>query len=237
MHAYALLGSLALLASVAPQAQLQREHPWGRWQVGAWAEVETRDSAREGQVLVERVQLKSVDEDGFVLKSSTKTSAGEREVDEPRSWALGGHPHVQPGGERVGEDTLEVEGKAWPCEVWEVAVQGQGQVHRERAWIADGLPHPLRMETFDANSKVSLEVVDLSEHVELGGRKLPCVVYEGVGRVNGDSVRVRLWTSTEVPGGMLRLRTEVGVGASAKVTERKVLRYRGVPLIRRTAAR
>ncbi len=206
-----------------------RLHPWGRWQPGSWVQMEVRGGADGTQVLVERDQLMRVDDQGYVLQSSLKIEGSDVTKEHERRWALGGWAHLSPQARLAGEETLELGGKAYACQVWETEWRQGGKPHRERAWIASDIDVPLRAEISEADSSVVMVLAELEEHIEIGGRKQRCRRYEGSGRTGGKAVQSGHWISPDVPGGVVMVRSVIGTGEDKVTVERRVTTFRGTP--------
>ena len=227
--------SLCLVAVLASGATVERqlEHPWGRWQPGAW--VETRTSTRElPEGLVERCQLVGFRPDGVELESTLASPTGEDvRVGQRQGWAFGGFAHVLPSARRVGEETLSVEGRPLACEVWEASWQQEGETFVARSWLDEGHELPVRLRVASPKGGYELTLAKRRDWVRMGERKLPAARYEGNGKSKGSTLRLVQWMSLDVPGGVLRCETEATQAGTRTTLVREVTAFRCEPLAAR----
>lgn len=226
-RAMKMLVGLALalaLGGDAALAPLRATHPWGRWQPGAWVETETR--APGALPVVDRRQLVRAAADGYVLQVSPAKEVAAAE--EPlTSWSFNGFAHLSPEGVAIGTEEVEVAGRSFTCTVWEARVGEGGAARHERSWVAQGIELPLRFQSSDGRTSVSLAAASLEDFVEVAGRKLACVRYEGSGKARDEVFFCRQWSSLDVPGGIVRLETLVKAAAPGGRVERQVVAFRG----------
>lgn len=230
MKTLVCLGLLSTLVGVHVERQL--EHPWGRWQPGAWVETRTSiDSAPEG--LLERTSLLRCTADGVDLETSTGSEGqgtGGAAVASHQSWGFGGFAHVLPGARQVGQETLTVAGKPYECTVWEGSWQEGSETFVARSWTCEAFDLPLRCRMASPSGGYEATLVEPRDWVRMKGRKLPAARYEGSGRSKGTAVTLRQWMSLDVPGGTLRMETSLRADGATRHVVREVTAFRCVPL-------
>jgi hypothetical protein len=228
MKTFALLALLSLSGSGLIERQM--EHPWGRWQPGAWIETKTTSSSSPSTFL-ERNQLVRFQGDGYDLQSEIAVEGGESARNEThKTWAFGGFAHLVPGARKVGTDTIDVGGKTYECETWECSWQEKNETLTCRSWTHGAFALPLRTMTTSSNSGFTLTLVDPNDSVTVKDRKILAARYEGSGRTSETSVQLLQWMSLEVPGGIVRMESTVQERGQVLKIVREVTSFRGVPL-------
>lgn len=215
------------LAGDTAVVPLRAAHPWGRWQPGAWVEMETR-VADSAPAVVDRSQLLRAAAEGYVLQLSVEGQGAELQ-ERTASWSAGGFAHLAPEGVVLGQEDVEVAGRSFRCTVWEARTGEPDAPRFDRCWVADGIELPLRFQSSAAQISVSMTVASLEDYVEVDGRKLRCLRFEGSGKARDGAFQSRQWMSLEVPGGIVRLETLVKAGGQPRRIERQVLAFRGDP--------
>jgi len=119
---------------------------------------------------------------------------------------------------KTGAETIRVGDRDFACTIWTSTGRRGGKPQTARWWIADGAPLPLRVhlavegeEDFDVTAQA------LDEALTIDGRRYACMRLEGRSRTGGEESRVVLWSSPEVPGGVVRL-TGAGTLKGQRIT-------------------
>lgn len=223
------LCALLLVAASAGNGRVERqlEHPWGRWQPGAWVELRTSSPALpEG--LLERSQLVRFGNGGYDLTSTVGTDGVPRELH--HGWGFGGYAHVMPDARLVGRETVRVGTREHDCEVWEGSWQEGEETFVSRAWIAPGFDLPLRARMASPSGGLELVLVEPDDFVRIGERKLKAARYQGNGRSQSASLEFRQWLTLDVPGGVARMETIVKDKGETTNVLREVTVFRCTPL-------
>jgi len=127
------------------------------------------------------------------------------------------------------EESLKVEGKEYRCKLLKSSFEVRTGSVEIRQWIADGIEFPLKtieITTGARDSTLELTLVNFNSELQIAGRNMKCVKYEGTFRENraGKGTEGRtstVWMCAEIPGGMARreMGTGPGVAKGKKVLE------------------
>jgi hypothetical protein len=148
------------------------------------------------------------------------------------------------------EEKLTIDGKEFTCQVRDYAGAGENKfgkfTNRARVWRSPGLKLPYReiqrngpeialhpdllrleleLKNLDRGSRqfLDLRVTDLDETLDIGGRKVACIVEEGTWeerRKGTSALTLKRWISDDVPGRIVRTESE---GTSNDKPTRKTL--------------
>jgi len=108
-----------------------------------------------------------------------------------------------------GASTVEVEGAARECEVWKQSLtMGEYEVvFRRDLEVSTGRMLRFRLVGEDQSIECSAEA--LEDKVEVGENTLSCVRLKGRGKFAQGEADVRMWVSSEIPGGLVRFEIRV----------------------------
>lgn len=190
------------------------KHPWAKWQPGSYVKFKVLNDMgvmkQEGEITQ---TLTKVTDEEYTLKIENKIG-GQDQTQEQTSDLAAGSVKCDPDAEKVGEETLTVDGKEYKCTIWKsVAEQGGSEVET-KAWIADGMDLALK-----AVSKVAAPVqietemtaVKLSEEVAVGDKKINCMKLEGKIKMAMGEGTIVNWMSLEVPGAVAKSATALSM--------------------------
>lgn len=202
------LGLLGLL--LLPQDRLPADqHPWLRHKPGSTATYKSTITygalTQEGALTY---ALKEGGADGGYAVSVKAAQLGQ----EATSEETFGPPA------KAGTETIRVGDRDFACTVWTSTGRRAGKPLTARWWIADNAPLPLRVhlavegeEDFDVTARA------LDEALTVDGRRYACLRLEGRSRTGGEESRVVLWSSPDVPGGVVRM-TGAGTIKGQRIT-------------------
>ncbi|HVU87637.1 MAG TPA: hypothetical protein VHD36_09970 [Pirellulales bacterium] len=232
----------------AETAPLRKHHPWGRFRPGSWKKVslitETFDA--DGKVINTsvartRTTLSDINDDGVTLKvEATVDLAGKQVQSEPQVLLQGWHgemPERETVVTNLGDDTVTISGKRIACQVEQTESLTPGGRIVTKTWLSDRVsPYVLRREstTYDRDSEevvsqTQVEVVALSRAIRLLRRHRQAAELRVVYTHPGGAIRTRLWSSLEVPGGIVAHESEEfdGEGRLARRSKLQLVGYSG----------
>lgn len=208
----------------APLVQLQlpaTEHPWARYPVGSWREVEitteTYDEAGKlfGQSLTTQQEiLKVVAEDSYALEVQATVDVSGKRIVGPANTRilrlLTDRPGVIYSSVLQGEDEVQIGSQVFPCEVWEVEFNDESRNEKARLLhSAQRFPFVLRREltTKDASSagqgqeNERSRIIALEVPFSFRDRTYSCVLQKTDRRNEKGSTQSLAMLSDEIPGG------------------------------------
>ncbi len=206
---------------------VRKNHPWGRFRPGSWKKVSliTETFDRQGKLINTsiartRTTLSGVNDDGVTLKvEATVDLAGKQVQSEPQTLLQGWRGDTLDRDTTVkelGNDAVTISGTRIPCRVEESESVSPGGRLVTKLWISDRVsPYVLRRETttYDHDndevvSQTQVEVVALSRAIRLLRRHRQAAELRVVQTHPGGVVRTTLWSSLEVPGGVVAQESE-----------------------------
>ena len=237
--------ALLLLAAVCGGGRVERqmEHPWGRWQPGAWIEFRTGSpDTPTSSWSVERSQLVRCTDEGYVLTTPREGAARSAARERSHGWGFGGYAHVMPDARLVGRESVRVGAQELACEVWEGSWQEGEETFVGRSWLSPSFALPVRARMTSPSGGFELVLVEPQDFVimgaggedgERGERKLKAARYEGTGRNQSAAVAFRQWLTLDVPGGVARMESVFQEQGQTKTVVREVTAFRCVPVVTR----
>ncbi len=188
-----------------------------------------------------RTTLASLNDDGVTLKvESTVDLAGKQVQSEPQVLLQGWHgetPERETEVTNLGDDTVTISGKRIPCRVEQTEAHTPGGRIVTKTWRSDRVsPYVLRRESTtynrDSNEVVTqtqVEVVALSRAIRLLHRRRQAAELRVVYTHPGGIIRTELWSSLEVPGGVVAHESEEfdGEGRLARRSKLQLVGYSG----------
>jgi hypothetical protein len=219
----------AVLASTATAAHADGNaaHPWAKWAPGAW--VRTKSGIRTISV-ESKVTLVSVANGEVTTKVEMSGIPGMAATPPPQTEKrrIGySVPSLDNNSKRTGEETITVAGKPYFCTIWTwVGPDPQGGQAEVREWRAPGVPYALKtIETarfVRQQMVIELTIAALSDPVDVAGKKVKAVRYEGAVTMNGKPIPLKRWVSSAIPGGVAR---ELRVRDDGSTSETTVLAF------------
>ncbi|HTF56492.1 MAG TPA: hypothetical protein VK661_04465 [Planctomycetota bacterium] len=207
-----LLAMLLAAAPLAAQDQADAPGSWTHFKPGTSRKVRMTIYGGTSETLL---TLKEVTEKEVVFDMVTSTKAdkeGKASVFRMPLYKL---------GEKIAEETLKFKGTDYKCRVVKGNYEVAGMKTEFKYWIAEGVDYPLKTVSASTGAQawMNLEtesmLVSLDEEVTIAGRKLKCAKYDG--KIKGSqSGTVSIWHCPEIPGGMARTETEIGIAGGAK---------------------
>jgi hypothetical protein len=171
LHAYLLCGllltgagPLALVPSAAvadtPTTQIPRDqHVWAKFGKGSWKRVRVRTETvdeqgrRTGETITDtKTTIDKVEDDGVTLRVETSVEVEGKRFDSPvqtvrqgyNGQAIGQMVSVQP----QSAETLTIDNKQFPCQVWQVQLGGAESKRTSRVFYSAAVaPYILRRES------------------------------------------------------------------------------------------
>jgi hypothetical protein len=224
----------------------RQRHPWGRFRPGSWKKIslitETFDG--DGKVINTsiartRTTLSGVNDDGVTLKvEATVDLAGKQVQSEPQVLLQGWHgdaPERETVVEDLGADAVTISGKRIACRIEQAESLTPGGRIVTKTWLSDRVsPYMLRREstTYDRDSgevvcQTQVEVVALSRAIRLLRRHRQAAEMRIVYTHPAGVTRTRLWSSLEVPGGVVAQESEEfdGEGRLARRSKLQLVGY------------
>ena len=201
---------LALLLLLAPQDRVPSDsHPWLRFKAGASATYSSKITygalTQEGALTY---TLKEVGADGRYVVAVKAAQLGQEATSEEAFGAP----------VKTGTETIRVGDRDFACTIWTSTGARGGKPQTARWWIADGAPLPLRVHlTVEGEEDFDVTARALDEALTAGGRAYACLRLEGRSKNGVEESRVVLWSSPEVPGGVVRL-TGAGTLKGQRIT-------------------
>lgn len=229
----ALAGSLMLIlaccagGTAIETASLRKSHPWGRFRPGSWKRVrlQTETFDADGKVTSTslartRTTLASTGDEGLRLRvESIIDLAGKQVESEPQLVTQGWHGEASDREATItdlGDDSVLIGGNRIPCHVEQVeALTASGRM-LTKTWYSDRVsPYVLRREstTYDRESgavvsQTQVEVVALSRTMRVLRRRRQVAEMRVLHTHAGGKIRTRLWSSLEIPGGVVAQESE-----------------------------
>jgi hypothetical protein len=216
--AVAALGSAPVAAQVVPFPR--DRHPWGRFPAGSWklvrATTETLDDKEQVvnvAITETRTTLAAVNDSTYTLRSEAKVNVTGRQIPAAPHVAQHGYYGESPGKgvsvRKTGEAVLTIDGRAVPCELREVLLEGDGgKLKNTMYFSAEVPPFVLRREiTMDANGEEKrnstlVEVVALDLPQRIRNELRPASFVKTTQKLpQGTKVTLEVH-SDEVPGGV-----------------------------------
>lgn len=186
----------------APDGMRIDAHPWAGWSVGTF--VRSRESHGAGASSETTETLVALGKKGYTLKRIRSVNGQRFEKEVILHYAYDGYAHAAPGARQAGEETLRVAGRDYACTIWESTWEVGDARIREKSWLAPGVKLPLKIVTVSPSSRLEIQAVKLDDDLNVGGRTLRCVKYEGQSRLKGHSRPVVSWRSLAIPGGVVK---------------------------------
>lgn len=214
-------------AEASEAVALRAKHPWGRFRPGSWKKIslitETFDA--DGKTITTsiahtRTTLSGVSDEGVTLKvEATVDVAGKQLPSEPQVMTQGWHaetPERETSLTDLGEDTVTIAGAAIPCRIEQTESMTPGGRIVTKTWYSERVsPYVLRREsttynreTGDVISQTQVEVVKLSRAIRLMRRHRQAAELRVVHTHPGGITRTKLWSSLDVPGGVVAHESE-----------------------------
>jgi hypothetical protein len=171
-----------------------KDHAWLRFKTGTRVRniVTVEDVGFSGQG-IQTLTLKERDGDKYAVEEASTLSLE------------GPSLHRTSLATRTGTDTVTVDGKPIACTIWTAKGERDGRPTETITWIPDGRKDPVRMSFRQAGAEGDVKAVSLKESIKIGDRTFTCVKLEGKITTSRGAGTMTLWTSTEIPGGQVRL--------------------------------
>ncbi|MBI4565614.1 MAG: hypothetical protein HY716_13045 [Planctomycetes bacterium] len=193
-----------------------RPDPWAERPEGSWIRLRSvfRKAERKDETAFDVMLAKRTAESLTYRQQRWSGGRAEEETARTEAWGAALHRRV------IREDTLDIEGRAYPCQVEEVRTE-RGT---ERSWMSkEGIPVSLREEVeIEPQGKTVTTVVERisKESLSAAGVEFECLVLDQ--RTEGGpqgEVRERVWYSPQCPGGVVkRVTTSMADGQEAVMT-------------------
>jgi hypothetical protein len=223
-----LLSAVMTLAATGghdSETERLRAHPWAAWTDGSWVKSEIENPISGKMTTTE--SLVSVGTDAYRLKG--KWDGSETETSFDHGYGLLGYPHLQRGAQRVGEETLTIQGVSFDCQVWKARWNENGKPFEAVAWVAEGQRHPLRVKQKGNNLTIHLEITKLEDWIVAARRKFRCARYEGTSSYDGRTSPVTQWRTFDIPGGVAKTVSRVATPEGTVDHTNTVVEFRGTP--------
>ncbi len=215
-----LLLSASAFAEAPDPAKAKRPdpglHPWARFGVGSFARVRVLSKIGEvKQEMTGTITLLAVEGETVRVRNESVGTNAPPPSEATIPFANGALP-ASSQAEVVGQETLTVADKAYPCAVWRAKVEEDGKTTEVTEWWTEGVPLPLkRVLRPNGGEGESLAVATaIGVVVQVAGKGVTCVRYEATAKVNGSDMKGTTHLSAEVPGGMVRSELESKMGSS-----------------------
>jgi hypothetical protein len=233
--------SCCALAMATETVTSRRGHPWGRFRPGSWKKVrlvtETFDA--QGKITTTsiartRTTLADVGDEGIKLRvEATVDVAGKQVESEPQFVAQDwrGEPfNRETVLTDLGDDQVTISGMPISCRVEKSETSTSGGRVVTKTWYSDRVsPYVLRRESttysLDDDSVVNqtrVEVIALSRAIRVLRRHRQAAELRIVSTHACGTTRTTLWSSLEVPGGVVAQESEE-FDASGRLARRSKL--------------
>ncbi len=216
-------------ANPLPPAQAENwkypaeHHPWARFPVGAWREIEvTTETFDEdnkifgSSVTTQREILKAVAEDTYVIDVQATVDVSGKRIQGPWNTRVLRLATDRPGAifssTRQADHLLALPMGAVSCQVWEVRSSDESNNLMDRVYYSPEVyPHVLARNVIEQTENSPIEMAPLDAVVTLArslpqnfeGRILECVSQQTVRRRDKGSSQIISVLSSEIPGGEL----------------------------------
>jgi hypothetical protein len=233
--------SYGMLSRAVETSTIRKNHPWGRFRPGSWRRIRlvTETFDEQGKLTATSVArtcttLATVDDAGITLKiEGTVDLAGKQVESGPQVVTQGWHGESTDRTATVtdlGDDTVTISGNRLPCRVEQTETQSPGGRIVTKTWYSDRVsPYVLRRESTnhdpasgEAVSQTKVEVVALSRSLRVLRRHRQAAELRVTNTHAGGMTRTTLWSSLEVPGGVVAHESEE-FDAEGRLTRRSKL--------------
>ncbi len=229
----ALAGCLSLVlvccagGAAIETASLRKSHPWGRFRPGSWKRVrlQTETFDADGKVTSTslartRTTLAGAGDEGLRLRvESTIDLAGKQVESEPQLVTQGWHGEAsdrEVAVTELGDDSVTIAGNRISCRVEQVETPAASGRLVTKTWYSERVsPYVLRREstTYDRESgdvisRTDVEVVALSRSMRVLRQRRQAAEMRVVHTHAAGTIRTRLWSSLEIPGGVVAQESE-----------------------------
>lgn len=197
---------LLLAAPSAAQERADVPYSWARHKPGTF--LKTRVTANGIATVEYHRTLKEVTEKEVIIDLVSVFPKERKESVQKLSL-------IQPGGEKIAEETLKLKGREYKCRVLKGNYEAAGVKMDCKYWTAEGVDFPLKTVevAMGADPWMNYEsesvLISLDEELAVAGRKLRCAKFEGAVKGN-QSGTMALWLCSEIPGGLARSETNLG---------------------------
>ena len=236
----------ALVASET--VTVRKGHPWGRFRPGSWKKVRLVTETFDAQgkltatsIARTRTTLASVSDEGLKLRvEATVDLAGKQVESDPQFVEQGWRGDATDREATVmdlGTDQISIAGMPITCRVEQVETTPPSGKVITKTWYSDKVsPYVLRRDsmTYDAEngrvvSQTQAEVVALSRSIRVLRRHRQAAEMRVISTHAGGTTRTRLWSSLEVPGGVVAQESEEfdSQGKLARRSKLELIGYAG----------
>ena len=224
---------------------VRKSHPWGRFRPGSWKQVRLVTEALDAQgnvtmrsIARTRTTLITAGDEGVSLKvEATVDVAGKQVESAPQTVTQGWHGETldrQTTITDLGDGQVTIAGVRVPCRIEQAETQTPtGRIVTKTWHSARVSPYVLRREsaTYDSESdeavsQTQVEVVALSRSIRVLRRRREAAELQVVYTHPGGMTRTKLWSSLEVPGGVVAHESEE-FDTEGKITRRSKLELLG----------
>jgi len=218
-------------ASANPQEPSQAEnwqypaehHPWGRFPVGAWRELEiTTETFDENNklfgksVTTQREILKAIADDSYVIDVQATVDVSGKRIQGPWNTRVLRLATDRPGAifssTRQADHMLALPIGAVSCQVWEVRYSDESSNLLDRVYYSPEVyPHVLARNVIEQSEDTPIEMAPLDAVTTVArslphnfeGRILECVAQQTIRRRDKGNSQTVAILSSEIPGGEL----------------------------------
>jgi len=244
-----LVAALSVGVTAAPAQEISaQEHPWGRFQPGAWKVVSVVTETLDENGLVASTSLtettttlKEISEDGVTLEVKVAVEvAGKPFEAEPQTVKQGFHGGLLTSELNVtpAEDSqVTIEERTVPCKVLRLEFSGSTNKTTTTVYYSTTTPpYVLRRDciTTDAEgentlSESSIQVVALDMPCKVLAEIKPAALVKSTHKHAKGTITTWAYTSTDVPGGVISYSSKE-VDPNGRVVRRSTLRLVGYDL-------
>jgi len=202
--------AFAALALATPQEKLDKaRHPWMRFAPGmsvAYTLTSEVGALKQEGRLTHR--LKEVTEAGYAVEVKVAQLGIEEALEEKDGIPV-----------KVGQEKLTVAGKELSCTVWESKGSRGPHASSGRTWLAEGVPMAVKIVSkVEGQEDNEVTATSLEEKVTAAGREYACVRLEGKSKGALGEATTLVWTSDQVPGGLVKLVMKGKIQGNAAIT-------------------
>lgn len=205
---------LAALLACAPllRAAGRELSAWAEFEPGAWIELRlTQDLGDDTQVSTVRRTLVAVRDECVELNvqitmDGAEVYTGVEEAALLPAWRA---------GSKTREETIQIAGRDYPCEVWEYKIENGMETGSGTAWYCPSELTVLRSEVKTGDKTASTQALKMDEWIEIDERKYLCFLLETTLKGKDVDTVSKTWISRNVPGATVRSETTGSVAGKA----------------------